>query len=619
MKSPQVDGVIEFRFVEIIIRAATNGSLNSVMLGVWSMAEGDLLDRLVLANPAGVISRRAGFVEIEGVAQSWAYAASVALDISGEVTLVARIRLRSGTMSVGVLAKDGNSFVVERPIPRTDDFIDISILLHEVASCGEVVFRTYDRADDIPVLEVESLALQRPAVQNCEPAKNLSDPPIDPIVENLWPLETTTFNLPAMRRWSLTELRKYFTGDAWRDNLILNKYEFANGESHLKSYPWRFSVPFVLCNARCEFCSAWLVQGQPMPVDLLDRLDVVLPYLAQIDMVGWGEPLIHPRFGDILSKLRDRADPRARISLTTNGVHLKKWALRLIESNVKEHAVSIHAATPETHEDLMGLPRGSFAAVLEGIRFLTALKSAHAGITIGLVFIVTRQNLAEIPAFISLAHELKVDSIFIRTLKARTLEEHRLDGLDYHRLPPYLHPNFKNLRREACSAIFSSSIPVQATPETWSTTIFPKEIEAAILAEPLTPREVWRASKTSRRTPPPDTDVLPVGLPLTAEDGDKDNLSDIQTHLADDLLENPYNRSPPLFCPSPYTALYINGFDRNVTPCCYMAQVPGYQLSYLRKSASFDDVWNSPAMIGLRRSLNAGPLKAPCKKCAFYW
>jgi Iron-sulfur cluster-binding domain len=65
--------------------------------------------------------------------------------------------------------------------------------------------------------------------------------------------------------------------------------------------------------------------------------------------------------------------------------------------------------------------------------------------------------------------------------------------------------------------------------------------------------------------------------------------------------------------------LYINGFDRAVSPCCYMITVPGYEGSYLRKGASFDQVWNSPAMIGLRKSLNQGPLKQPCLKCAFYW
>jgi len=162
---------------------------------------------------------------------------------------------------------------------------------------------------------------------------------------------------------------------------------------------------------------------------------------------------------------------------------------------------------------------------------------------------------------------------------------------------------------------------VQAAPETWSTKIFPAGVEAAILAEPLTPREVRRASKEIRREPAPDNEALPIGQPLTAENPYpfySDHYK-IEPESADDLLENPYNRAPPLFCPSPYTALYVNGFDRMVTPCCYMTRVPGYQFSFLRKGASFDDVWNSPAMVGLRRSLNEGPLKLPCRKCAFYW
>jgi pyruvate-formate lyase-activating enzyme len=586
------------------------------------MTERDIIiiDRLTSANPGVSVSRRSGLVQIDGMAQSWAYAASAPLDASGETTVTARVKLRSGTMSVGVLSKDRSAFVMEHAIPRTNDFIDVSIPLDEADTCSDLVFRTYDKAHEAPVLELASLVLRQRA-ENSAAVQSDATFPIDPIVENLWPLEMAIFNINDMRQWSRADLYKHLAGDVWRDNLILNKYEFAHGISRLESYPWRFSVPFVLCNARCEFCSAWLVQGQPMPVDLLDRLDVVLPYLAQIDMVGWGEPLIHPQFGEILAKLRDRADRRARIALTTNGVHLKKWASRLIEANVREIAVSIHAATPETHEDLMGLPRGSLAAVLEGIRSVTARKSADAGITFGLVFIVTRQNIGEIPAFIALARELNVDSIFIRTLKSRTLQEQRLDGLDYHRLPPYLHPDFESLRRRAVDAIAGSSIPVQAAPETWSTKIFPADVEAAILAEPLTPREVRRASKELRREPTPDNEALPIGRPLTAENPYpfySDHYK-IEPESADDLLENPYNRAPPLFCPSPYTALYVNGFDRMVTPCCYMTRVPGYQFSFLRKGASFDDVWNSPAMVDLRRSLNEGPLKLPCRKCAFYW
>ena len=278
------------------------------------MTERDIMDRLTAANSRVSISRRGGLIQIGGMAQSWAYAASAPLDASGVATVNARVKLLSGTMSVGILAKDRSAFVIERAIPRTDEFIDVSIPLTEAGACSDVIFRTFDKAHEVPVLEVESLILRR-QLDSDGPTLPAPDHPIDPIVENLWPLEVPIFNINDMRRWSRTDLLKHFTGDAWRDNLILNKYEFAHGESRLESYPWRFSVPFVLCNARCEFCSAWLVQGQPMPVDLLDRLDIVLPYLAQIDMVGWGEPLIHPQFDDILAKLRDRADRRARIRI----------------------------------------------------------------------------------------------------------------------------------------------------------------------------------------------------------------------------------------------------------------------------------------------------------------
>jgi hypothetical protein len=197
----------------------------------------------------------------------------------------------------------------------------------------------------------------------------------------------------------------------------------------------------------------------------------------------------------------------------------------------------------------------------------------------------------------------------------------RCRGLDYHRLPTYLDPDFEALRRRAVDPITRSSIPVQAAPETWSTKIFPEDIEAAILAEPLTPREVRRASKGCAAGRLQIAKTLPIGQALTAENPYpfyNENYK-IEPEIADDLLENPYNRAPPLFCPSPYTALYINGFDRMVTPCCYMTRVPGYQHSFLRTGASFDDIWNAPAMVALRESLNAGPLKLPCRKCAFYW
>lgn len=433
---------------------------------------------------------------------------------------------------------------------------------------------------------------------------------IDPVVENLWPIDNTVFSIDRLRHWSQGDLESHLTGDLWMDNLLINKDEFANGRSRLKSFPWRFSVPFVLCNAQCEFCSAWLVKGSPMPIDMFDRLDAVLPYMVQIDLVGWGEPLIHPQLDKILCKLRDRVDSRSRISLTTNGVHLQRWVDQLIDANIREFEVSMHAARPETHEDLMGLPQGSFEKVISGLRTLLDRKRDIETIRVGLTFIVTRQNLEEIPEFITIAENLGADYVFFRTLKGRTEVEQHKDGLDYHRLPPYLHPEFERLRERATDAIAKARIQIHASPETWSNPIFPSEAEARLLAEPTTPREKRR--KEFIRTPTPDSDDLPMGEPISEDMTEDDRPNE-------GLTEVSCSRGAPYFCPTPYTALYLNGFDRLATPCCYMTSVPGHKRSYLKSTATFDNVWNSQAMVALRRRLHEGPLMAPCQKCPYYW
>jgi pyruvate-formate lyase-activating enzyme len=568
----------------------------------------DLLDKLE-ATPSGAVFAAVGSLVVEGSAQPWAYAASAPVDGQGPAVIRALVKLSSGSLSIGVLSKEQDRFLIERLIPITRDFVPLEVPIAELGDSGGLILRTHEDGRTKPKLELKQLVIEQQGAtdQGIE---------VDPIVENLWPLETAIFNIPSMRYWSRETMEAALTGDSWKDNLILNKWEFATGASHLESFPWRFSVPFVLCNARCEFCSAWLVRGKPMPLDLLDRLDAVLPYLAQIDMVGWGEPLIHPELDNILEKFRVHADPRARIALTTNGVHLQKWADRLIEANVRDFAISIHAASGGTHEDLMGLPHGAFDQVLNGIRELSARRSSIPNLNIALVFIVMRQNIDEIPQFLAMAEDLGVTSIFLRTLKSRTAEEHREDGLDYHRLPAYLHPDFEGARQRAVRAIVASRIPVEAAPETWSSPIFPKELEEEILAGPLTPREVRRNSKSFYRKQMPDSESLPIGQPLPSP---TPAVSGIRNEVIHQQLENPYDRAPPMFCPSPYTALYLNGFDRLFTPCCYMTKVPGYESSYLRRGASFDEVWNSPAMMALRKSLNDGPMMQPCLKCPFYW
>ena len=117
---------------------------------------------------------------------------------------------------------------------------------------------------------------------------------VDPAVDQSWPLALPEFSVVRMKHWTESVLQRHMRGDRLFDNLILNKYEFAKGITTLRSYHFRLSIPFILCNARCDFCSAWLVRGETLPLEFIESLVPILRHCYDIDMVGWAEPLIHP-------------------------------------------------------------------------------------------------------------------------------------------------------------------------------------------------------------------------------------------------------------------------------------------------------------------------------------
>ncbi len=220
-------------------------------------------------------------------------------------------------------------------------------------------------------------------------------PVVDPRVEDLWPLPAE-FGVTRLRAWSEEELRSQLTGDALRDNLILNKWEFATGKTVLQSYPWRLSVPFVLCNAQCEFCAAWSIKGNIRLDDLIASLIPVIRHCYQLDLVRF--------FARSASSTTPRKRERRLMKSLAFG------ACR---------PISIHAATSATHQDLMGFGPADFDRVVAAVGKLIARKREFPNIGVELVLVVTQQNLAEIPAFIAMAEYLGADQVNLRTLMPR--------------------------------------------------------------------------------------------------------------------------------------------------------------------------------------------------------
>jgi pyruvate-formate lyase-activating enzyme len=560
------------------------------------------------ARGASVMNRD-GCAHVIGLPQQWARAAKFDLLASGirvgAVVITVTLTNQRGTFSIGVLSRDKKRYLIESCVPSGDGEVTLELQLSEIDRARWLVVRTSGECEATPEATIRRVTV----LGGPDPPQAFQAPPsddtgvFDPVVEALWPAPADNYTLGALSQLSRAQLDSIKIGDPIDDNLLLNKWEFATGADVLESYPWRLSVPFVLCNARCDFCSAWRVQGEPLPLEVVAALKPVLRHSRQVDLVGWGEPLIHPQFGEILDIIRRETNSRANVALTTNGVRLGDWLDRLIVTNVTEYSISIHAATAETHHDVMGLDVKHFPRIVEAVRTLCERKATNRGIYVAMVFIVMQQNIAEIPAFIELCDRLNVDKIFFRTLMPM---DHLPEGLDYHRLPPYLHPDFERLREAAVAAIARAKAIVIASPETWSTPVFSPKLEAKLPTIPLTRRE--DRSKLSKRSAMSLQDVRPLGERIEADD---------PTRFPP--LDNVYGRTAPLPCPSPYTAFYVNGFDGQVRPCCYMSTMPGYKSVYLQDRATFDQVWNAPSIVALRRSLRDGPLAGPCLKCPFYW
>ncbi len=404
-------------------------------------------------------------------------------------------------------------------------------------------------------------------------------------------------------RFDKNTILETLKGDGWLKNLMMNYWEYAVGETTLTTYPWDICIPICdVCNARCTFCTSWLEGKEQISLQQLDAFEPLIRFGRRIGLAGHGEPLSHPLIVEILERIKAWIDLRASCYVITNGVFLETFMEKMLATRVRSYGISLNAASSGTHQEVMGLKPGSFENIIESINNLVSQRDAGEEIWISISLVVTRQNLHEIESFVELGNQLNVNNIQIKTLAGIGGE---IPGLNYHELPPYLHPDFKALTQRAIQAIQQSKVPVQVDPESWGISVFSPEMEEKVRTTPLIHisrdealrsrevRQYWRkqekfVEKTRGK----------LRFPVDDFDGD-----------------NPFNRMPRYACRSPYHTLYINDFSFSMVPCCYMNAVPGYEKTFYDGTGDFMEMWNSPAMIELRQRLKEGPLFNMCTKC----
>jgi SynChlorMet cassette radical SAM/SPASM protein ScmF len=164
------------------------------------------------------------------------------------------------------------------------------------------------------------------------------------------------------------------------------------------------------CNLRCRHC--WIEPPHQSEKRQYPALDPELfrhivsqakPLgLSGVKLTG-GEPLMHPRFGEVLEIIRQEA---VELTVETNGVLCSTEMVQdLRRSNLRHISVSLDGADADTHEWVRGV-KGCFDAAVSGIQNLVA-----AGIRPQIIMSLMRRNVGQIERFVLLAESLGASSV----------------------------------------------------------------------------------------------------------------------------------------------------------------------------------------------------------------
>ncbi len=179
--------------------------------------------------------------------------------------------------------------------------------------------------------------------------------------------------------------------------------------------------PVGQCNLRCQMCPIQFRRdgppyGEPafMKFETYTRLIDECSNLEHLHLQGLGEPMMHPRFFDMVAYAATKG---ARVTTNSNMTLLnQRRAEACVSSGLDELHASIDGANAGTYERIR--VRGHFARVLRNIDLLREAKSSAHSATphLHVVMVVMRQNLHELPDLVRLAARCGAETVFVQHL-----------------------------------------------------------------------------------------------------------------------------------------------------------------------------------------------------------
>jgi radical SAM protein with 4Fe4S-binding SPASM domain len=179
--------------------------------------------------------------------------------------------------------------------------------------------------------------------------------------------------------------------------------------------------PVGQCNLRCKMCPINFRDDRPlhgnqkfMEFNLFTSLIDQFKNLESLHLQGLGEPMLHPRFFDMVAYAVQKV---VRVTTNTNLTLLnKRRAQQCISSGLDGVFFSIDGAKQETYENIRVNAR--YDKVLANLELLGKTKALQASLLphLKMVMVIMRQNLEELPDLIDLASRYAVEEVYVQQL-----------------------------------------------------------------------------------------------------------------------------------------------------------------------------------------------------------
>jgi len=209
------------------------------------------------------------------------------------------------------------------------------------------------------------------------------------------------------------------------------------------------------CNIRCVMCPVTVLadrwHSRNLDWELFLRIAHAFKQTKYVHLQGWGEPLLHPRLFDMIKVAKEAG---CRVGFTTNGTLLNQFTgQRLLDLELDLLAVSIGGATPQTHAAIrVGSDLSRIVNNLRRFQDLRARRRSQRP-KVEIFFLMTKTNIAELPAAVDLAASLGADELVATNLDYVPMDEQdRLKAFACHPLQEAFARALEDAQRRAKAA-----------------------------------------------------------------------------------------------------------------------------------------------------------------------